>query len=394
MFIYLFPVIILGKDYRSEFDFYDTKCLGSILQSDFRHVMQERLKGAFSIAEVETIENLFRDVKDPRKLNHIKFLNYTHPRQIYNHSGHSSTGVNVNSVTNQPLASSTEGVWLLAEMLRLKIRRRCDYLTPGELKRPFRHFARSRPNKVVNFDDFCLAVKDLGFKLTGDQEIELFKYFNFSHSSSVLHNNSSSTANHPFKSGSNWSFTYTDFVLFTKDPFHQDIVWKFRRLMARARVSEQELEDAIRGYDSNSSGLITIKQFIKALDFCHIELSESDCLRLLLRFDSDESQRLDIEKFILFLHGYPTNTNTTLSATNNKIRTPGKENNNNILADENLGGTRNLGTTGGRGMDGKTLRSGSPFLNRTQDGKTELLVFNSIKERVEDKLDSGIYIYI
>jgi len=112
-------------------------------------------------------------------------------------------------------------------------RKRCDYLTPGELRRPYKHFARSRKGadggiagssrsagKVtltnVSQDDLALAVRDLGMRLSSDQELALFETICLS--------------------GGN-TFTYADFVVFVCDPNHADVVWKLRRAIAQVRLT-------------------------------------------------------------------------------------------------------------------------------------------------------------
>jgi hypothetical protein len=68
-----------------------------------------------------------------------------------------------------------EQLRILAEDLRQKIRRRCDYMVPGELKKPYKHFARNRkdengnimmpsniPYATVTLADLSIAIKDLG----------------------------------------------------------------------------------------------------------------------------------------------------------------------------------------------------------------------------------------
>ena len=41
----------------------------------------------------------------------------------------------------------------------------------------------------------------------------------------------------------------------------------------------------------------------QAMKSCEVDLSESDVARLVLRFDEDESMRIDIKKFIKFIRG-------------------------------------------------------------------------------------------
>jgi len=266
-------LIMRGKDFRHEFDRMDEDFTGSIKQGDFREVIQERLRANLTSKELEVLEKAFRDPSDPRKVSFTKFLNELHPRQFSKRAA-------------GELAGEESQVWEIAENLRQKIRKRCDYAAPGELKRPFKHFARRKGETGASLDDLALSLRDLGMRIAGDQIKSLFDMMNL---------NSNSKA-----------FTYTDFVVFVRDPLHADIVWKLRRLISRSRTSEKEMTDALNDQDTNGSNLITATQFQKAMKSCNVELSESDVARLLLRFDTEEVHRLDIEKFVRFLRGQPT----------------------------------------------------------------------------------------
>lgn len=107
----------------------------------------------------------------------------------------------------------------------------------------------------------------------------------------------------------------------------------------QAKAHERDIVAALQYQDSNSSGLVTAKQFTKAMAQCNVELSETDVQRLTLRFDRcasalaeyptwrvryltfcffdgyifcrdrEESQCIDIEKFTRFIRGQPYNFN-------------------------------------------------------------------------------------
>ena len=139
--------------------------LGSIPQGDFRDVLQERFRAGLASRDLEALESGYRDPEDPRKVNHVRLLRDVHPT----HTAMSAFD-----------SYEEEQVWAAAESLRQKIRRRCDYLTPGELRRPFKHFARSRKDKEhesrggnresralggvssVSPADLSVAIRDLG----------------------------------------------------------------------------------------------------------------------------------------------------------------------------------------------------------------------------------------
>ena len=272
-----------GKDFRSEFDRLDENTIGSVTQTAFREVLMDRLRGPFGTRELETMEKVYRDTEDPRRVSFVRMLKDLHPR--FFSAGRSTT-------------SGVEDSNDVAEMLRQKIRRRCDYMQAGELKRPYRHFARRRDSSGVSLDDLALGIRELGMRVASDQVKEVFEMINLG--------------------GNGGEFSYTDFCVFVKDPFHADVVWKLRRLLSKARISEAEVTSALKEQDSNRSGLITLSQFERALSYCKIELSPSDVARLLHRFDSEENSRVDVDSFARFLRGQPAAAGaSTLGATSN-----------------------------------------------------------------------------
>eukprot|EP01038_Epipyxis_sp_PR26KG_P008719 gene8719-11781_t len=276
-------LILRGKDYRNELDKFDDQINGSIIQNDFRMVMLDRFGANLSMKEIEIIEKAYRYPDDPRKIYFTKLIHHLHPRNY----GRVTITPQIDPYTTAPpiVINANSEVWECLEDLRQKIRKRCDYSTPGELRRPFRHFARRKNDKkTVTFDDFALAIRNLGIRLAGDQERAVFDSINL--------NGPSSRA-----------FKYCDFVVFVCDPQHADLVWKLRRGVAKARISESEIINSLTDQDSNASNLITAKQFMKAMKLCSIDLSDSDVNRLMLRFDTEENQRFDVDKFIRFLKG-------------------------------------------------------------------------------------------
>lgn len=257
-------LILKGIDFRGEFDTFDDRFQGAILQADFRDVMQEKFRAGFTAHDLEVIEKAYRDASDPRKVNFIRMLQELHPRTLKSASPELLTLLQV------------------AETLRAKIRKRCDYMTPGELKRVFKHFARRKVDTGFSVEELSVGMKDIGIKISGDQERDLFAMMNLDNGHFIKYNH---------------------FVIFVCDPHHEDVIWKLRRGISRARVSEQEVIESLEHYDTNGSGLITSKQCMKGLKACNIDMSEADLLRLMLRFDNEDAQRFDIDLFGKFLTG-------------------------------------------------------------------------------------------
>lgn len=262
-------LIIRGIDFRAEFDRFDgDDYTGAVTQSSFRDLMQDKFRCSLSPRDLESVEKTYRDANDPRKVNFVRMIYELHPRFF--------SGVG---------ASYKETSWEVAESLRSKIRRRCNYVAAGELKRPFRHFARRKGEDRVTLDDFAIGIRDLGIRAAADQVHEIFNSINTSGTS---------------------SFDYGDFVVFVKDPLNADVMWKVRRLLSRNRVADEEIINSLKDADRNDSGLLSIGQVEKSFRYCSVDLSDSDAARLMLRFDQEESSRFDNEKFFKFLRGQST----------------------------------------------------------------------------------------
>lgn len=320
-------LIIRGKDYRSEFDKFDDQYTGTILQADFREVMNERLRAGLSPKELETLEKNYRSPEDPRRVSFVRLIHHLHPR-------------NFGRVTFQGADQSSLGeAWEVAELLRQKIRKRCDFNSPGEVRRPFKHFTGGKGNQSVSQEQFSLAVRNLGLRLASDQERAVFDMIAL---------------------GNKKVFKYNDFVVFVCDPQHIDIIWKLRRAIARARVSEKEIITALNEQDTNASGLITAKQFLRALQHCSIELTDTDAMRLMLRFDVEDSQRFDNDKFFRFLRGKQYDDEED----------PDELNEFDLVVT-------------------KRLADDAAIATRKSAEATESHTWGSLKRRVEEKLDAG-----
>jgi Ca2+-binding EF-hand superfamily protein len=262
-------LILRGINYHDEIDSFDPECKGTILHSDLRDLFVNKFKIPLSEQDFLLISRAFRNSQDPRKIDIIRFLFAIHPRNNQKNFDRYTYGLR--TMEN-------------ADALRRKIRIRYDYLVPGTLKKPFQQFSRDRNvSKPVYYTEFSAGLKNMGFQQLSSEEMKgLFNLISLS---------------------SDECFTYNEFVVFITDPEHLDIIWKLRRMIARSQVREKDIERVLLDLDENSSNILTSKQFRKALRSLNIELADSDILRLILRFDVDESQRLDVFQFIDFLKG-------------------------------------------------------------------------------------------
>ena len=158
-------------------------------------------------------------------------------------------------------------------------------MSSGELRRPYRHFARRKGEKGVSLDDFSVGIRDLGIRAASDQVQEIFDSIN--------------------NTGTP-EFDYGDFLVFVKDPLNADVLWKVRRLLSRNRVSDEEVLNAFKDQDRNESGLLSFSQVEKCFRYCSIDLTDADVNRLMLKFDPEENQRFDVRMFSRFLKGQST----------------------------------------------------------------------------------------
>ena len=265
-------LILKGVDYRREFDSLDSDFEGNLLRNDFKTVLVSRLKIVLSDMDLNTLMDHYTSGEDRRKVNFLKFISELHPTSLSRLSAE---------------YFDESGQIEAAEELRRLIRRRFpEFAFPGELKRPWRHFAGKSGGKVVGLEEFSVGLQKLGFDLNPDVERGLLHKIRLDDAPLA-----------------DLSFSYPEFLIFVRDPYHHDVVWKFRRVVSRSGSSEREISMALREQDTNDSGVLTVKQFEKALTACNIHLSESDASRILARFDDEDTCVLNINDFLRFLKG-------------------------------------------------------------------------------------------
>lgn len=312
-------LIIKGIDFRKEFDALDSSFEGSLPKNDFKAVLRTRLKMDLNDSEIGTLMDTYISLDDNRRVNFVKFLSELHPT----------------SSSRQSIEYFNEvGLFESAEDLRRLIRRRFpEYAFPGELKRPWRHFAGKSGAKEVGLREFSAGLQKLGMQLSPEVETALLRLMCLDDAPLT-----------------NQACIYPEFLIFVRDPHHRDVVWKFRRMVARSGSSERDILSAFREQDSNDSGVITLKQFEKALAACNIHLSESDAARLFARFDEEDTCALSIKSFLRFVRG-----------------------------------ERRDHIDGQSPFPSKSLEAPGNVISPGND----LLAWSSLKERVEDKFISG-----
>jgi len=257
-------LIMKGKDFYAEFCRQD-EYTGAIPQGTFRDVFLERLRVPLSARDMDVLEKAYREPGNGRMISFSRMIRDFHPR--FFSSGSPRSG---------------EDAFTQAEVLRNKIRRRCDYTTPGQLRKLWPTFKRRKESSGVSLADLATAMRGLTMNVAPDHEREIFETINL---------------------GGGNEFGYTEFCVFVKDPFHQDIIWKLHKLMNKNRVGEAELSAELAKYDAYKSGVVSVADFERTLRACNIEMSASDVSRLVVQFDPEESQRVDVKRFSQFLRG-------------------------------------------------------------------------------------------
>ena len=257
-------LVMKGKDFYAEFSRQD-EFSGTLIQSQFREVLLERLRAPLTARDMDVLETNYRAAGNARMVNYSRIIRDFHPRFF-----------------SQGVARSGEDAYTHSEILRNKIRRRCDYLTPGQLRKLYPTFKRRKESFGVSLADLSAAMRGLQMVVAPDHEREIFDAINLS--------------------GGN-EFQYTDFCVFVKDPMHLDVVWKLHKLMNKNRIGDAELTAELNKHDPHRTGAVSIADFERVLKFCNIDMSASDISRLVIQFDLDETQRVDIQRFTQFLRG-------------------------------------------------------------------------------------------
>lgn len=356
---HLEELILRGVDFRDDFEQYDIggstsahsrnkssggTPIGLISPADFKHVWQDTLRCKVSVRELDQVEMVYRQNHGSQDaVSYVRFLYDMHPTV--------SSNIDVET-------------WMVAEDLRKKIRRKCpSFIVPSDLSRTYRHFskggvrANDNRHELVTLRDLSTAVKQIGMKVNGHIEQNLFKLI-------CLNGGRNEDVDSP-------AFNFIEFYIFVCDSNHRDLVWKIRRLMNRGgkhnKIDDREMYSCLSAEDTNGSKLISPGEFQKAMKRCEVNLSDADVRRLLYRFGSNvntraggnDSEYINIKQFMKFIVGQNDLSSAEASAgTTLRGRDP---------EDDDLG----LASTARRGET------------------SHRVLFRKLKERVEDKLIAG-----
>ena len=258
-----------GIDYRAAFDKLDEGYKGSLSLIDFKAAIQD-LGGGLTEGEINALAVKFKSPASARR---------------------GETGDGARVVLYLELLHSLMPVrevewdepdgWRIEEKLRSMIKNRFEFWVPGKLKKAFKFFDRPTPRGRIGVDQLSDGLKRLkAFRLSASQEKKLFDIIDL---------------------GGSGRIAYSDFLTFVKDPNYNDVCMKAISELGKATVMWNEVKKSLEKKDESGRGVVSMKDFKSVLSKFQVDLSKSDILRLMSRFDDEEAQNVSIQKFVDFV---------------------------------------------------------------------------------------------
>ena len=260
-----------GVDYRAAFESSDQGFKGSLSMNDFKSVMEE-LGGGMTEGEVNALAMKFRTPLIGRNGGGggVDGSGSGARVVLYLEMLHSLMPV-------RPVEWDDADGWRTEEKLRSMIKNRFEFWVPGKLKKAFKFFDRPTPRGKLSVNQLSDGLKRLkAFRMSASQEKQLFNIMDMSGKGYI---------------------TFADFCVFVKDANNSDVCAKVISELSKGGVSKKEIKKELNVFDSNMSGLISLGDFKGTMDKLGVTLSKSDCVRMILRFDDEESGNLEINKF-------------------------------------------------------------------------------------------------
>mmetsp|Transcript_13726 Transcript_13726/g.42525 ORF Transcript_13726/g.42525 Transcript_13726/m.42525 type:complete len:2018 (+) Transcript_13726:191-6244(+) len=245
-----------GIDYRAAFEREDGSYAGTLDRKALERVLRQldiNLEGK----QLDDLERKFRAATSGG-IHYVELLNAVLP--------------------TRPTVGDN---WRVEEKLRAMIKRRFEWWQPGALRRAYKHFDTKRKNKLLPAD-LADGLRALKVKLSAQQEQDLFDGMDLDKDGTI---------------------SYTEFIVFVRDPCHPFLEQKVRYATHRAKLRPSDAEDALRDVDDNRSGLVGLRDFGVVLERLGVELTSSERKRLAQRFDGDESGNVSSSAFLAFLKG-------------------------------------------------------------------------------------------
>ena len=258
-----------GIDYRAAFERLDEGFKGSMSLIDFKSALQE-LGGGLTEGETNALALKFRSPASARRGEEGESARVV----LYLELLHSLVPV-------REVEWEEPDGWRIEEKLRSMIKNRFEFWVPGKLKKAFKYFDRPTPRGRIGVDQLSDGLKRLkAFRLSASQEKKLFDIMDLSGEGRV---------------------TYSDFVTFVRDANYNDVCMKLIAEFGKATIRWSEVKKSLEKRDDNGSGVVSMNDFKDVMEKLGVSLSKADCLRLVLRFDEEENQNVNVSKFVDFV---------------------------------------------------------------------------------------------
>ncbi|GMH77661.1 hypothetical protein TrRE_jg7069 [Triparma retinervis] len=258
-----------GIDYRAAFDKLDEGYKGSLSLIDFKAALQD-LGGGLTEGEINALAVKFKSPAAARRgetgdgARVVLYLELLH-----------------SLMPARDIEWEEPDGWRIEEKLRSMIKNRFEFWVPGKLKKAFKFFDKPTPRGKIGIDQLSDGLKRLkAFRLSASQEKKLFDIMDLSGSGRI---------------------TTSDFVTFVRDSTYNDVCMKCISELGKATVMWSEVKKNLEKKDESGRGIVSMKDFKSVLSKLQCDLSKSDILRLMARFDDEDSQNVNIAKFVDFV---------------------------------------------------------------------------------------------
>jgi Ca2+-binding EF-hand superfamily protein len=253
-----------GVDYCESFVKEDTDHEGVVVRSALKRLLRELGGGAgaqqLESGDVEQMCSVYES--EAAGVGNVSYMELLHAAQATSRRNKRS-----------------QSQWLTEEKLRRLIRKKAgDFSSPGSLAIPFNHFDSSKRG-TFKVSDLRRGLERLKLTPSEDQIDAMFALMD-------LHNSG--------------SIGMSEFAVFVRDPFHDQVARKSRGAVKRSPGGVQDLEAEFTRCDRNRTGKVTGREFQRVLQKLGVDLSSRDVRRIASRFDPKDDGRIKYKDFILF----------------------------------------------------------------------------------------------
>lgn len=244
---------------------------------DFRSLLDDHDDSSRGTITVDVLETVFRGRLERQVVSELA----TQFKAASTTEGEGSCSIRYVEMLHAALPfvpddEEAQGCWRLEERLRGMVRRKFEWWLPGRLRRAFRHFDTANKGYLLK-SDFADGLRALKFRLTTDQERELFRRIDLDKDGVVCS---------------------CDLVVFVRDPYHLYLERKVRHQLDTKRHAMSQFMFDIADDDDATIGA---RGFSTALARYGFDLSSSEIKRLAGRFDEQDDGTVNLERFTHFV---------------------------------------------------------------------------------------------